>query len=139
MHAIGDWGKGAVVVRAVKGSRRAVGEVEALIEEAWEGVRRRPGVKLFDGPMCRMEELRVDGGMLEIGLSETSYKPFMGTNLAHPELVERYGSEVMANPVGVSSAVESADGRTVNGGLLRRLRRGRPHAHPPSHRIRWGS
>jgi len=57
-----------------------------------------------------MEYWRADEKRLEIGLSETSYKPFMGTNLAHPELAERFGREVMANPVGVSSALETEDG-----------------------------
>ena len=70
---------------------------------------------MYDGPMCRMEYWRAEAGRLEVGLSETSYKPFMGTNLAHPELVEKYGVEVMANPVGVSSAVESSDGYLMLG------------------------
>ena len=114
-YAIGDWRPEEVVVREVGGTRRVVGEVERLIEEAWEEGKRRPGVKLYDGPMCRMEYWKAEAGRLEIGLSETSYKPFMGTNLAHPELAENFGAEVMANPVGVSSAVESADGYLMLG------------------------
>jgi len=102
-------------VRKVPGTRKVVGEVEELIEQVWETVKARPGLKLYDGPMCRMEELRSSEQRLEIGLSETSYKPFMGTNLEHPELAETFGAEVMANPVGVSSAVESADGYLMLG------------------------
>ena len=30
-------------------------EVETIIERAWERAASRPGVQLFDGPMCRME------------------------------------------------------------------------------------
>src|SRR6476646_7890054 len=98
LHAIGDWGVEQVVVRKVPGTRKVVGEVEELIEQVWETVKARPGLKLYDGPMCRMEELRSSEQRLEIGLSETSYKPFMGTNLEHPELAETFGAEVMANP-----------------------------------------
>jgi hypothetical protein len=107
----GDWGPGDVDVLWVAASRRIVPEVEALIERAWQAALARPGVHLFDGPMCRLERWAVspDGTRLRLALSTTSYKPFFGTNMSHPELAERYGPEVMANPVGVSPAVESAD------------------------------
>src|SRR5204862_549264 len=42
-------------------------------------------------------------------LSRTSYKVFLGTNLTHPDLGDRYGPAVLANPVGVSAALETAD------------------------------
>ena len=115
LHAIGDWSAEQVVVRQVPGTRRTVAEVEKLIDQAWDEVKRRPEVKLYDGPMCRMEQLRASETKLEIGLSQTSYKPFMGTNLAHPDLADKFGTDVMANPVGVSSAVESADGYLLLG------------------------
>src|SRR5579862_3808402 len=114
-HAIGDWRADQVVVRQVPGTRKILPEVDALIDQAWNEVLSRPGVKLYDGPMCRMERLTASGQCLEISLSETSYKPFTGTNLAHPELARVFGSEVMANPVGVSSAVETADGYLMLG------------------------
>ena len=81
-----------------------------MIDEAWKQASSRPGVKLFDGPMCRMERWEASSEKLDIDLSETSYRPFVGTNLAHPELVEQYGRNVMANPVGVSPALLTADG-----------------------------
>lgn len=109
-HAIGDWTPDQVRVTHGPNTRRVLPEIEAMIDRAWREVLARPGVKLFDGPMCRMESWRADAGRLEIVLSETSYKPFMGTNLAHPELAERYGRDVMANPVGVSPALHTSDG-----------------------------
>jgi 8-oxo-dGTP pyrophosphatase MutT (NUDIX family) len=89
-----------------------VPEVEEAIERAWAAARARPGVHLFDGPMCRLERWEVsgDGRRLRLALSETSYKPFFGTNMSHPELADRFGPEVMANPVGVSPALETSDG-----------------------------
>ncbi len=97
-------------MRQVPSTRRILPEVENLIEGAWKEVLAQPGVKLFDGPMCRMESWHGRPDLLEIALSETSYKPFLGTNLAHPEFVETYGREVMADPVGVSPALETVDG-----------------------------
>ncbi|HSZ55609.1 MAG TPA: hypothetical protein VK797_08120 [Tepidisphaeraceae bacterium] len=108
-HAIGDWTSDRVRVSWVAGTRRIVPEIEALIDAAWNDVLRRPGVKLFDGPMCRMESWDSTPELLWIALSQTSYKPFLGTNIAHPELADRYGREVMANPVGVSPALLTAD------------------------------
>jgi 8-oxo-dGTP pyrophosphatase MutT (NUDIX family) len=114
-HAFGDWTPGQVRVRWVTSGRRIVPEVEQLIEQAWHRALQRPGVKLFDGPMCRMERWHADDGMLELDLSVTGYKAFMGTNMSHPELAERFGRDVMANPVGVSPALETADGYLLLG------------------------
>jgi len=110
IHAVGDWTPQAVRVRQVGSSRRLVPEIEQLVDAAWAQALARPEVRLFDGPMCRMESWNAMPTLLEIALSQTSYKPFLGTNLAHPELADQYGRDVMANPVGVSPALETADG-----------------------------
>lgn len=91
-------------------TRRIVPEVEAIIDAAWSAALARPGVHLFDGPMCRLESFRVSPQRLELSLSDTSYKPFFGTHLSHPELFNRFGPEVMSNSVGVSPALLSSDG-----------------------------
>jgi 8-oxo-dGTP pyrophosphatase MutT (NUDIX family) len=114
-HAFGDWTPNQVRVRSVASGRRIVPEVEQLIDEAWLRALQRPGVKLFDGPMCRMERWRATDEALELDLSVTGYKAFMGTNMSHPELAERFGRDVMANPVGVSPALETADGYLLLG------------------------
>jgi 8-oxo-dGTP pyrophosphatase MutT (NUDIX family) len=108
-HATGDWTPGQVAVRWVESGRRILPEIETLIEKAWQTALSRPGVRLFDGPMCRMEKWEAFAEKLSLDLSATSYKPFMGTNLAHPELAEKFGRDVMANPVGVSPALHTAD------------------------------
>lgn len=108
-HATGDWTTNQVSVRWVESGRRIVPEVEELIDHAWQAALSRPGVRLFDGPMCRMERWEASPERLSLDLSVTSYKPFMGTNLAHPELADQFGCDVMANPVGVSPALHTAD------------------------------
>src|SRR5437870_4063342 len=96
-HAVGGWGPGQVEGRWVAGGRAVVPEVERAIEEAWARASARKGVLLFDGPMCRLERWQADERSLRIELSPTSYKQFLGTNLAHPELAGSHGRQVLAN------------------------------------------
>ena len=114
-HHTGDWPPGQVHATWVESSRPVIPEVEEMIERAWAEKSARPGIRLFDGPMCRLESWRVDGHGLHLALSPTSYKPFFGTNLSHPDLADRYGRAVLANPVGVSPALETADGFLLRG------------------------
>jgi 8-oxo-dGTP pyrophosphatase MutT (NUDIX family) len=114
VRAVGEWFPGQVRVRwDPTGGRAVVPAVERLIDAAWAAAAARPGVQLFDGPMCRMEawDAAADG-TLHLALSPTSYRPFLGTNMTHPELADdpRYGPRVMANPVGLSSALVTSDG-----------------------------
>jgi hypothetical protein len=53
--------------------------------------------------------------MLELELSRTSYKVFWGTNLTHADLADRFGPETLANPVGLSCALQSSDGYLMLG------------------------
>lgn len=55
------------------------------------------------------------GGMLELCFSRTSYKLFLGTNLHHPEVADRYGQAALANPVGASCALVAAGGELMMG------------------------
>ena len=110
-HAVGDWGPGGVRLKWTdQSTRRTVPEVERIIDETWERVANKHGVHLFDGPMCRAESFEASRDALSLTLSPTSYKPFLGTNLHNPHLAKEYGGDVMANPVGVSTLLETADG-----------------------------
>ncbi len=109
-HSPGDWPPGRVTTTWVPDGRRRVPAVESAIDAAWESAAARPGVRLFDGPMCRLESWDATPGGLRLLLSPTSYKPFLGTNMANPTLADAHGRDVMANPVGVSPALLTADG-----------------------------
>ena len=109
-HAVGNWSRGQVrATWSDVSSRRIVPEVERVIEDTWIRISTHPGVHLFDGPMCRMESFTASAEALHLALSPTSYKPFLGTNLHNPQLANRFGRDVMANPVGVSTLLETAD------------------------------
>jgi hypothetical protein len=108
-RAIGQWEPPDVLVQWVGDRRPRIAEIDRVIQQAWEEARRRPGLNLFDGPMCRLERL-VAGPKLQLELSPTSYKIFWGTNLHNAWLSLRHGPEALANAVGLSCALESADG-----------------------------
>jgi len=111
IHLVGDWAESQVRTAWGESAHVVPAEARELIDRAWTVASARPGVKLFNGPMCRLESWSgTSDGTLQLTLSRTSYKLFLGTNMCHPELADRYGSQVLANPVGVSQALETADG-----------------------------
>ena len=85
-------------------------QVEEIIDAQWQRAIARPGIHLFDGPMLRLNGWSIDRGSLHLTFSPTSYKQFWGTNLHHPELADQFGPDVLANPLGLSAALQSADG-----------------------------
>lgn len=72
-------------------------------------------MRVFDGKLCRFEALHVHDGHLTIDLSRTSYRIVVGTNFMHPEFAAQFGPQVMANPVGVSAGLITADGYVMMG------------------------
>lgn len=115
-HAVGNWAPGEVLTRWERPARAVPAQVRAEIDREWEQAFARPGVKLFDGAMCRLESWQLDGdGRLALVLSPTSYKHFLGTNMRRPELADRFGPDVLASPVGVSAIVETSDGHLLLG------------------------
>ncbi|HYO09903.1 MAG TPA: NUDIX domain-containing protein [Tepidisphaeraceae bacterium] len=114
-HALGSWPEGAVRTTWTGGGRAIVPRVEQAIDRAWAEARSRLGDKLFDGPMCRLERWFASREQLNLILSRTSYRPFLGTNLHNAALADAHGAEVLANPVGVSTALETSDGWVLLG------------------------
>lgn len=98
-----------VRTRFVESTHRLDEHASLAVERAWQEKLADPEVKLFDGPMCRFEGAAVEpgGDVVTLQLSRTSYRVFLGTNLfGDPSLPDR----ALANPIGVSPALETADG-----------------------------
>lgn len=100
---------------AAKSSHRVPPDIQRAIDAAWKEAQAQPGVLLFDGPLKRLESWRVEDGRLYLELSDTSFKPFLGTNLTHADLADKYSNDVLANPLGLSAALQSADGYLLFG------------------------
>ena len=119
----GVFAESAVRVVTVPSTRRIVPTVEAAIDRAWIETNARPGVTLFDGPVCRLEDARIFTSgckvdalhLLTIAVSRTTYRVNVGTNFVNPHLADAYGHDVMANPLGVSAGLLSADGFLIFG------------------------
>ena len=110
-HHVATHAPGRIVSTMVPSTRRLVPEVERAVDAAWGNLAvARPGVTLFDGPICRLESFSTDGETLRLAFSRSSYKIFYGTNLQHPEFATRFGPGVMCAPTGASVALETADG-----------------------------
>ena len=113
-RAIGEWVESAIRVRWTQNTRPIIPEIEQAIEQAWSQAHR-PNVQLFDGPMCRLERLAVSPEVLDLHLSPTSYKVFVGTNMQNPHLGDEFGNDVLANPIGLSTSILSSDGFVLLG------------------------
>jgi 8-oxo-dGTP pyrophosphatase MutT (NUDIX family) len=115
-HAIGQWSPPHVQIEHAPSTSESNPEIEEAIERAWQQATARPGVQLFDGPMCRLESWHATpDGRLRLTLSRTTYKRFLGTNLTHPDFADRFGQQILANPVGVSPALLTADNFLIMG------------------------
>ncbi len=109
LHAIGHWQPADVVSRWSDSSQTLPAELQDEIDRAWNTAIAAGRWKLFDGPMCRLDRFSA-AERLELELSRTSYKVFWGTNLHGKNVKERFGGEALANPLGLSCALQSADG-----------------------------
>jgi 8-oxo-dGTP pyrophosphatase MutT (NUDIX family) len=109
LHAVGDWPPGRLITARTPSTWHAPPDVEEHVDRAWAESTSRPDVNLFDGPMCRLESWDAAPDRLLLILSNTTYKRFLGTNLTRPDFADVHGRAVLANPVGVSPALVTAD------------------------------
>src|SRR5579862_2563606 len=115
IHTTGNWSRGALRTATLPSTRRIEPQVEALVDSSWRQGQARLGDRLFDGPMCRLESWRATRESVELQLSPTSYRIFLGTNLSNEGVAAKFGPEVLANPVGVSSVLLTRDGWLLYG------------------------
>ena len=119
---------GQITASWTPSTRAIVPAVEASIETAWHQTISRPGVRLFDGTVARLESFDVADDRLHIALSPTRYRILVGTNFSNPHFADTFGDAVMANPLGVSTGLITSDAFWIMG------RRNRSVAYYP-HRV----
>ena len=105
-------------------------EIDALIESTWqEKLREAEAEKrtLYNGLQGRLiksEVLAKEDGAgrgtsrvsgLRLVLGTTCYRDFVGTNLYNARLAETYGLACLANPLGTSAVIITADGYLLYG------------------------
>ena len=107
IRASGNWGPAQITAQWVGSTRVIHPDVERAIDAAWSLASSRKGIHVFDGPMCRLERWSASPDRLDLSLSRTSYKAFLGTNLHNAQLADQFGAEVLANPVGLSTIIQA--------------------------------
>jgi hypothetical protein len=115
IYALGSWQKHQVHAHRAASSLALQEHHLRAIDAAWDQALQRPGIHLFNGPMCRLESFSLQRDKLDLRLSVTDYKHFLGSNAAHPQWADDYGPTVMANPLGTSVIICSLDGFLVCG------------------------
>jgi hypothetical protein len=114
--AVGAWSEHQVLARTTnQTSRKILPDVEASMDATWRDAQKNPDIHLFDGPLYRLESFHASPERLDLTLSPTTYRTFYGTNLHHPEFADRFGPDILANPVGVSPALVSRDNYLIFG------------------------
>ncbi|HEV8378382.1 MAG TPA: hypothetical protein VGP99_05995, partial [Tepidisphaeraceae bacterium] len=114
-RALGPWDAAQVKCAQGESNFAPPAIVRTEIERVWMMLGQRPEVHLFDGGLCRVESFSARAEELSMVLSEISYKSFAGTNMHNPQFAAQYGESAMANPLGMSVALISSDGRLVMG------------------------
>lgn len=128
--ARGCWRAPQISVRLVASTFAPAPALTALIDAAWAEAAARPDAKLFDGPVCRFEQIHADTEHLQLDVSVCSYKPFYGTNGRHPAWADTHGWMSLANAVGTSAALVSGDGWLVFGRRSQAVALYQGWAHP---------
>lgn len=114
--------------------RRRAAWSDELAEQCRRLVRRyeregRPLLTLDDGslpPLYRLEEVvTASPTALVVATTTTDYADFLLSNVEHPEWRHERGDAAMADPIGVSALLRTADGEVIYG-----RRSGRTHDSP---------
>jgi ADP-ribose pyrophosphatase YjhB (NUDIX family) len=95
-------------------TRLVARELQTAIESAWERLDPNPH---FNGRIIRLDNWSLSSEELVLYLSPTDYQSLLYSNAHVEEIVDQWGEEALAQALGISAVVVSADDRVV---LMRR-------------------
>lgn len=105
-----------VAARLSETARRRLPTIEARIESVWEAEQASQAERLlFDGRLARLVHIGANPDHLRLDLGVTTYREFLGTNVDDGAGVHRAGADLLADPLGVSAIVQTADGYLLFG------------------------
>lgn len=91
-------------------NRKLMPEVESMIEKGWTSLLANPSTSHFyDGKLWRYVDHHCLDGKIKLFVEPTAFKTYKGTNIDHPEFLQQYGENVMANPLVVVAMTKTAD------------------------------
>lgn len=115
LWAVGNWGPGAVTCRWCPSSQIIPPSIQEEIDRRWNQATQSTGVKLFDGPLCRLESLTGAIDRLSLDISLARYKQFWGGQQLNASGEHPLEARSLTFPVGVSAALVSGDDQLVLG------------------------
>lgn len=130
IHARGTWPAERLSTSWAESTHCLSPSCQEQVNDAWVDALSVPGVRLFNGALCRLESHVSDDRGLHLTLSRTTYKDYLGTNARNPEWADLHGPHVLANPVGTSVALLSGDGYLIFGMRGVSVALYPRHAHP---------
>jgi 8-oxo-dGTP pyrophosphatase MutT (NUDIX family) len=133
LDVVGAYRRGQVQVQWSPTRRSTNDELERLIDQAWQLATwqaKKNGQNLYDGDLCRLIEYQAEGDQLGLTLGKVSYKEFVGTNQTQAYVRYLHGPEVLADPLGVSSALITDDGFILLGRRSERVMQYGGRIHP---------
>lgn len=133
IDVLGQFQRGDIHVTWRDGRRQAHPAVRDDIEATWREEMARAtdkGLMLYNGDLCRLADFAADAGRLSLDLTPTDFKEFLGTNLTRAHLRYVHGPDVLASPLGVSTAVTTSDGFLLLGRRSEKVIHNAGRIHP---------
>lgn len=125
-----------LTVRFDASPRPTTSDLESLIATEWDRqteLARQSDRMLFNGVLFRYLSHSVDGegddARFELTVGPTCYRDFVGTNLFNNHLLERFGWDRFANPIGTTATIITRDGRICLGRRSERVAYHAGHVH----------
>jgi hypothetical protein len=118
--------------------RPSTTELDAIIAAEWEKQTADAKVNhrlLFNGVLLRylshqvIEGIAGQAARFEMTVGPTDYRDFVGTNLFHHDLLEKFGWDHFANPVGTTATLVTSDGLICYGRRSARVSYHARHVH----------
>ena len=118
LDVVGQFSRDDLAVQWSDQPRPSTEKIDQQIEQVWRELTQQAkesGRKLYNGRLARLIGYTQHDKKLELTLGPVSYKEFLGTNMTHAALRYQHGPEVLADALGVSAAVITADGYVLLG------------------------
>ena len=98
--------------------------MQAAVEQAWSAavtLAQSDDFTLYDGELVSLRDAKSSGQNLNLELSRTTYKSFVGTNMNPHFVANEANRSHLANPLGISASVITRDGFIAYGRRGRRV------------------
>jgi hypothetical protein len=118
LDVVGQFSRADMEVQWSGQTRVSSEKIDRQIEQTWREHLQKAqdsGRRLYNGRLARLAGYTLHDKKLQLTLGPVSFKEFLGTNLTNAALRYLHGPEVLADALGVSAALISADSYVLLG------------------------